>query len=53
VKNILLMDALLTILFLSETYDGRVYDKRMAEATPYPLPVSSRLLQDLGFAATA
>ncbi len=26
-------------------------DKRLAEATPYPLPVGSRLLQDLGFLA--
>jgi hypothetical protein len=24
-------------------------DKRIADATPYPLPVGSRLLQDLGF----
>jgi hypothetical protein len=28
-----------------------VHDKRIAEATPYPLPVGSRLLQDLGFLA--
>ena len=42
---------LLTILFLSETYGGRVHDKRIAEATPYPLPAGSRLLQDLGFLA--
>jgi hypothetical protein len=27
---------LLTILFLSDTYGGRVHDKRIAEATPYP-----------------
>jgi DDE superfamily endonuclease len=51
VKNVLLVDALLTILFLSETYGGRVHDKRIAEATPYPLPVGSRLLQDLAFPA--
>ena len=43
------MNALLTILFLSDTYGGRVHDKRIADATPYPLPARSRLLQDLGF----
>jgi hypothetical protein len=44
-------NALLTVLFLSETCGGRVHDKRMADATPYPLPAGSRLLQDLGFLA--
>src|SRR5439155_1632908 len=48
-KNLLLVHALLTILFLSETYGGRVHDLRIAEATPYPLPAGSGLLQDLGF----
>jgi len=42
---------LLLILFLSETAGGRLHDKRLAEATPYPLPAGSRLLQDLGFLA--
>ena len=42
---------LLLILFLSDTYGGRVHDKRIAAATPYPLPARSRLLQDLGFLA--
>ena len=51
VKNVLLVNASLTILFLSATYGGRVHDKRIAEATPYPLPAGSRLLQDLGFLA--
>jgi len=41
--------ALLTVLFLSDTYGGRVHDLRIAEATPYPLPAGSGLLQDLGF----
>ena len=50
-KNVLLVNAPLTILFLSETYGGRVHDLRIAEATPYPLPAGSRLLQDLGFLA--
>ena len=50
-KNVLLIDAALTILFLSATYAGSTHDKRMADATPYPLPAGSRLLQDLGFLA--
>ena len=50
-KNVLLVNALLLILFLSDTYGGRVHDKRIADATPYPLPAGSRLLQDLGFLA--
>jgi DDE superfamily endonuclease len=51
VKNVLLINAALTILFLSETYAGSTHDKRIAEVTPYPLPAGSRLLQDLGFLA--
>ena len=51
VKNVLLVNALLIILFLSDTSGGRLHDKRIAEATPYPLPAGSRLLQDLGFLA--
>jgi DDE superfamily endonuclease len=51
VKNVLLINAALTILFLSATYAGSTHDKRIAEATPYPLPAGSRLLQDLGFMA--
>jgi hypothetical protein len=49
VKNVLLVNALLVILFLSATHGGRVHDLRLAEATPYPLPAGSGLLQDLGF----
>jgi DDE superfamily endonuclease len=51
VKNVLLINAALTILFLSATYVGSTPDKRIADATPYPLPAGSRLLQDLGFLA--
>ncbi len=47
----LLIDAALTILFLRDTYPGSTHDKRSADATPYPLPTGSRLLQDLGFLA--
>ena len=50
-KNVLLVNAPLTILFLSATHGGRVHEKRIAEATPYPLPAGSRLWQDLGFLA--
>jgi len=48
---VLLIDAALTILFLSDTYAGSTHDKRSADATPYPLPVGSRLRQELGFLA--
>jgi DDE superfamily endonuclease len=51
VKNVLLINAALTILFLSDTYAGSIHDKRIADAVPYPLPAGSRLLQDLGFLA--
>jgi DDE superfamily endonuclease len=51
VKNVLLIAATLTILLLTDTYAGSTHDKRMADATPYPLPAGSRLLQDLGFLA--
>jgi DDE superfamily endonuclease len=51
VKNVLLVNAPLTILFLSDTYGGRVHDKHIADATPSPLPTGSELLQDLGFLA--
>ena len=47
--NVLLVNALLTILFLSDTYGGRTPDKRIADATPYPLPAGSQLLQELSF----
>jgi hypothetical protein len=46
-----LVNARLIILLLSETAGGRLHDKRLAEATPYPLPAGSRLLQELGFLA--
>src|SRR5262249_11055320 len=51
VKNVLFVNALLLILFLSDTYGGRTHDKTMADATLYPLPAGSPLLQDLGFLA--
>jgi hypothetical protein len=51
VKNVVLVDQQLTIQFLSQTHAGSVHDKRIADATPYPLPPGSHLLQDLGFLA--
>ena len=36
VKNVLLINAMLTMLFLSETSAGRTHDKRMADATADP-----------------
>jgi hypothetical protein len=50
-KNLLLINATLRIVFLSETAPGSVHDKRLADTTPYPLPAGSQLLQDLGFQA--
>jgi hypothetical protein len=51
VKNVLLVNALLLILFLRDTYGGSTHDKPTVDATPSPLPAGSRLLQDLGFLA--
>ena len=50
-KNLLLVNRALRILFLSETCPGSVHDKRIADTAPYPLPAGSQLLQDLGFQA--
>src|SRR4029453_1100350 len=51
VKNVLVVNARLLILFLSDTYGGRTHDKPIVDATPSPLPAGSRLLQALGFLA--
>jgi hypothetical protein len=48
VKHVVLITAALTIRFLSDTYAGSPQDKRMAAATPSPLPAGRRLRQDLG-----
>ena len=47
-KTLLLINATLRIVFLSETAPGSVHDQRMADTTPYPLPAGSQRLQDLG-----
>jgi len=49
VKNVFLADHAATVQFVSDTYEGSVHDKSIADATPYPLPPGSELLQDLGF----
>jgi hypothetical protein len=46
-----LINAALTLLLLSDTYAGSTHDTRIADATPYPVPAGSRVLQDLGFLA--
>src|ERR1700694_3518971 len=51
VKNVVLVDKQLSIAFLSPTHPGTVHEKRIADATVYPLPAGSHLLQDLGFLA--
>ena len=48
-KNLVLVDKSLCIVFLSPAQPGTIHDKRMADAAPYPLPQGSVLLQDLGF----
>jgi hypothetical protein len=50
-KNLLLVNRALRVLFLRETHPGRVHDKRLADTTPSPLPAGSQLRQDLGFQA--
>jgi hypothetical protein len=49
VKNVLLADRTARIWFLSDTYEGSAHEKPIADATPYPLPAGSELLQDLGY----
>jgi hypothetical protein len=49
VKNVLLTDKQNRIQYLSPTHPGKVHDKRVVDATPYPLPQGCILLQDLGF----
>jgi hypothetical protein len=49
IKNLLLASHTRQALFLSDTYEGSVHDKAIADTTPYPLPEGSELLDDLGF----
>jgi hypothetical protein len=49
VKNVILADRTATVVFLSDTFEGASHEKPFVDATPYPLPPGSELLQDLGF----
>lgn len=51
VKNLLLSDRQVRIVSLSPTVAGTRHDKKIADASPSPLPLGSLLLQDLGFLA--
>ncbi len=48
-KNVLLVDSFGSIHFLSDTYEGRVHDKCIADEARYTLPAGSILDQDAGF----
>jgi transposase, IS4 family len=48
-KNVLIIDEFGSIHFLSDTYEGRVHDKCIADEAGYTLPNASILYQDAGF----
>ena len=48
-KNVLIIDEFGSIHFLSDTYEGRVHDKCIADEAGYTLPNASMLYQDAGF----
>jgi hypothetical protein len=49
VKNNLLCNVQKRILWLSETFDGHVHDKKIADEQPLHFPASITLWQDTGF----
>jgi hypothetical protein len=49
VKNLLVIDETCHICFLSDTYEGTVHDKSLAELAGYALPRGSCLHQERGF----
>lgn len=49
VKNNLLIDTTCRILFLSETVEGKLHDKKLADHSAYSVPEGSHLCQDSGF----
>jgi hypothetical protein len=49
IKNIVMADGMATICFLSETMEGHMHDKRLADESGYLLPPGSILYQDTGF----
>ena len=46
-KNVLIVDEFGSIHFLSDTYEGRVHDKCIADEAGYTLPNASMLYQDV------
>ena len=48
-KNDLLCAANKRILWLSQTYDGSVHDKKIVDEQPLSLPLGTTLWQDTGF----
>ncbi len=49
VKNILLIDDMCVIRFISATYAGKWHDKSLVDEEQYTLPSGSVLYQDMGF----
>jgi len=48
-KNLLVINEICHVCFLSHTYEGKASDKSLAELTGYTLPPGSSLDQDRGF----
>jgi hypothetical protein len=48
VKNALIISATCTVLFVSQTFNGRIHDKTIAD-TAYSIPAGFTLLQDSGY----
>ena len=48
-KNNLVIDAACKVVLLTPTCEGRIHDKRIADATRYCLPNGRTLFQDSGF----
>jgi len=49
VKNNIITDMGGKVVFLSDTYEGRKHDKKIADAEEYEFPSGSELWQDTGF----
>jgi len=49
VKNVLVVNKSGNVLYLSDTYEGKAHDKRIADESGYSLPEESILFQDTGF----
>lgn len=48
-KNVVITDEKRKVVFLSDTYEGRVHDKTIADDERYQVPEGSQLYQDMGF----